>query len=151
MSIPLRSIRYGIRGLPSDLLVWPQTSTTTTAPIKPKLIVVFICGNPGLPNYYTPFLSLLHSILSPTATRIYALGHLGHTKSNENKNLNSIANLNEQVMNQIELLDELTTEFNIEAGKEGSCKLVTVAHSIGSWISLEVNIFPPILQFLDCY
>lgn len=150
MSIPIRSIRYGIRGLPSDLLVWPQTTTTTstltTSSIKPKLIVVFICGNPGLPNYYTTLLSLLHSILSPETTKIYALGHLGHSKSNKNKDLNSIANLNEQVTNQIELLDELTREHDIDTTKAESCKLVTVAHSIGSWISLEVNISPYLIN-----
>lgn len=48
--------------------------------------------------------------------------------------------MREQVENQIKFIDELKEYYRV--GTDGGAKLVLVAHSIGSWISLEVSFLP---------
>lgn len=107
----------------ADVVEWPTAS--------PSLVLLFICGNPGLVDYYSLFLSTISSSL-PCAT-VYGIGHLGHSVRNTSDKL---ATLRDQVDHKIRFVDELNRKYQF---KESKVKLVLVAHSIGSWISLEVN------------
>lgn len=97
-----------------------------------RVVVLFICGNPGLVNYYSLFLSTISSSLPSAA--VYGIGHLNHSTSI--KPGDRIATLREQVDHKIRFVDELDQQYKFT---QGQTKLVLIAHSIGSWISLEVT------------
>ncbi|KAK4703826.1 hypothetical protein P7C70_g2392, partial [Phenoliferia sp. Uapishka_3] len=115
---------------PADLLALPS-------PPSPTHIVLFIPGNPGLPSYYTPFLTTLSAQI-PTAA-IFALGHLGHSPAHAPIAFTSrdSASLTEQVEHKVEFVEELVRRYG--CGKPGKPKLVLIGHSIGSWICLQVH------------
>ncbi|KAL8290353.1 hypothetical protein RQP46_002611 [Phenoliferia psychrophenolica] len=112
--------------LPADLLAWPS-------PPKPTHVVLFICGNPGLPSYYTHFLSTLSKAI-PTAA-IFALGHLGHSPQNAPLTFSTAtaATLSEQVGHKVDFVDHLVKKYSIGKGQD-SPKLVLMGHSIGCYI-----------------
>ncbi|ORY78849.1 hypothetical protein BCR35DRAFT_291724 [Leucosporidium creatinivorum] len=144
---PIASTRTGPRGHPADLLHWPclgaegsaSTSTPSFSP-KPSLILLFIPGNPGLPHYYTSFLSSLQAALPPplaARTAIYALGHLGHSPAHARwKRGDSAPGLKEQVEDKVAFLDEMKEKWDVGVG-EGQTKLVLLGHSIGAWVCCE--------------
>lgn len=122
----MSTIRVGPRRLTSDLLHWPST-----APVK--VVLLFIAGNPGLPQWYTAFLERTCSKLPNVF--VYAAGHLGHAQSSGG----AVATLREQVQDKVDLVDELVTRHGI--GKGSEVKLVLQGHSVGAWVCLEVR--PP--------
>ena len=117
--------------LPADLLSWP-------APAKPSHVVLFICGNPGLPSYYTHFLTTIATAI-PTAA-IFAIGHLGASPANAPVTFSTqtSATLAEQNHHKVDFVDHLVKKYSIGKCEEGP-KLVLLGHSIGGFICLEAR------------
>ncbi|RSH87435.1 hypothetical protein EHS25_003345 [Saitozyma podzolica] len=60
-----------------ELQYWPAREGCG---VPPEQLTVFILGNPGLLNYYLPFLHHLHALLPPTHA-ILSTSHIGHSPS----------------------------------------------------------------------
>lgn len=92
-------------------------------------------GNPGLVEFYTPFLTALHE-RSEGKLAVLAQAHLGHspTASQDNayKDASDIG-LTAQVQSAIEAVDAIRSSFE-------KSKVVVVGHSMGSWITLQVKL-----------
>ncbi|KAF5385529.1 hypothetical protein D9757_005439 [Collybiopsis confluens] len=90
---------------------------------SPDIAILFIPGNPGLSEFYIPFLS---QIYKSTNACILAQSHLGH----EDIGLASSTDLLSQVAAAIEAFDALKHAYS-------NAKTFMIGHSVGSWISLE--------------
>ncbi|BGP15399.1 hypothetical protein JCM10213v2_003367 [Rhodosporidiobolus nylandii] len=155
---PQWSIRYGPRGLPSDVVYWaPMIEPERVQPAvgqgkeeeeHGRVTLVFVPGNPGLVSYYPSFLSSLRAALpSPLRenTEIYAIGHLGHSTSPRPGGggfaPKEQASLEEQVEDKVRFLEELK--------REGKRRVVMLGHSIGGWVGLQIiNQRPDLLHSL---
>lgn len=101
-------------------------------------------GNPGLVDFYTPFLS---AIYEKANRRIAVLAHaqLGHTPNVPLNNIYSTpssAGLSAQVESAIEVVDAVRSTFG------PSTKIILAAHSVGSYISLQVCILPEFILLI---
>lgn len=121
----------------TDLLHWPQSPPPAT-PTPPKVILLFVPGNPGLPHYYIPFLEAIQRALPPSTCAVYALGHLGHSPSTPRIWTGTGAvGLRGQVEDKVRMVDRLEGEWGV--GKEGGPRLVVMGHSVGGWVICEVS------------
>ncbi|KAF8498005.1 hypothetical protein JB92DRAFT_2817469 [Gautieria morchelliformis] len=101
---------------------WPCMSTEV------RTVVLFIPGNPGLIDFYTPFLSALHDTFQHDGLAILAHAHLGHTP--HVKVLKTMSLLH-QVEAVLETFDEIRACWP-------DIKVIIVGHSVGSWIATQV-------------
>lgn len=109
-------------------LWWPPKDGSQ----PPEIALLFIPGNPGLVEFYTPFLSALHDKDASSRLAILAHAHLNHTPL-PSSHLNAADHsLTAQVQSAIEAFDALRSEFG------NNTKLILVGHSVGSWISTQV-------------
>lgn len=90
-------------------------------------------GNPGLADFYTPFLNEIHA-KSDGKLPIIARAHLGHTPHVDGDEAyidHTFVGLASQIESIIELIDASKTIYD---------RLVLVGHSVGSWLVLQVRI-----------
>ena len=86
-------------------------------------------GNPGLLDWYTPFLAAIHE---KSGRRLNILAHafVGHTPGIDDETADySAASLPAQIEHAIELVDAVKHEYD---------RIVLVGHSVGSWIVTQV-------------
>jgi len=90
-------------------------------------------GNPGLADFYIPFLGDIHAQLQSNAT-VIAHGLLGHVPAIDNSRLghSSEDSLRVQVTGTIEILRSIKDYYGSDT------KVILISHSIGTWISLQV-------------
>ncbi|KAF5384827.1 hypothetical protein D9615_001371 [Tricholomella constricta] len=112
----------------SHALWWPAKLPT------PETIILFIPGNPGLLDFYVPFLSALHEKDTTSKLAIFAYSHIGHTPGIESPNIlpTSRYGLVAQVEGSIEAFDAVRTAYKAET------RILVVGHSVGAWLSLQV-------------
>ena len=86
-------------------------------------------GNPGLLDFYTPFLTAIHD---KAQGGINILGHalIGHTPGIEFPDSNPATSLAAQVEGLIEIVDAVGPYYE---------KLTIAGHSMGSWLTLQVR------------
>ena len=89
-------------------------------------------GNPGLVEFYAPFLSSLQEREASARLAILAHGHLNHTTLPEVEHNTSDCSLVAQVQSAIEAFDALKTEFG------NGTELFLIGHSVGAWIASQV-------------
>ncbi|KAK0543947.1 hypothetical protein OC845_005860 [Tilletia horrida] len=142
----------------AQVLWWPALKTSA----KPKVVLIFICGNPGLASFYTRFLSDIHR--SPALkgrVEIFGVSHRGHAfvpPSSDSDNAEGRAakearhgqrvSLYDQVKHKVAVLDAVRRVYprvhfkadgqNGAARSSKDVKVVLVGHSIGAYIALEV-------------
>lgn len=92
----------------------------------------FLPGNPGLVEFYIPFLAAIHDVGTPRNVAILAHAMTGHTSILHHPKPQAYHGLTEQIQSHIEALDAIKTHF----GKE--TKVILIGHSIGAWIALQV-------------
>jgi len=92
---------------------------------NPTAVVLFIPGNPGLAEFYIPFLSELYEHSSNIC--ILAQSHLGHTEEAPAGETSLLA----QIDAKIEALDALKRTYP-------DAKIIVIGHSVGSYIALQV-------------
>jgi pimeloyl-ACP methyl ester carboxylesterase len=93
---------------------------------KPKALVLFIPGNPGLISYYTDYLTRLQG-LSNNQLDVYAISHLGHTMNSPRSH--GIASLAEQIDSKLAFFKTLP----------GDLPVVLIGHSLGTWIGVQAR------------
>lgn len=113
---------------PAHCLWWP--------PLKPGMrietVVLFIPGNPGLLDFYTPFLTALQDKDLTENLAILAQAHIDHTPGIYHDTLpHSRHSLYAQVQSAIELFDTTVAEFS-------PARVMLIGHSVGSWVALQV-------------
>ncbi|KIK70794.1 hypothetical protein GYMLUDRAFT_122109, partial [Collybiopsis luxurians FD-317 M1] len=125
----------------SKTLWWPNED--------PKTLIMFIPGNPGLSEFYIPFLSALYK--SSISIVILAQSLLGHT---EEAGPTPSTDLFSQVAVAIETFDTLAQAYP-------DAKTIIIGHSVGCWIASQVLkarpdkvdslflLFPTITNILD--
>ncbi|KIJ46409.1 hypothetical protein M422DRAFT_29264 [Sphaerobolus stellatus SS14] len=102
---------------------WP---CSTESPLR--TIAFFIPGNPGLIDFYNPFLSVLHRKFKDQGLAILAHAHLGHSPHLMEP---ETTKLQHQVEACVEVVDEIMATWP-------DVKIVLIGHSVGSWISSQV-------------
>ncbi|GLB35983.1 putative lipid-droplet associated hydrolase [Lyophyllum shimeji] len=112
----------------SHALWWPAKLST------PETVILFIPGNPGLLDFYVPFLSSLYQADTTSKLAIFAHSHIGHTPGIEHLHVlpASRYGLTAQVEASIEAFDAIHSAFGIDT------RVILVGHSVGAWVSLQV-------------
>jgi len=103
---------------------WPYTSSHL------RTVVLFVPGNPGLIDFYNPFLSVLHRSFKDDGLAILAHALLGHSPHITIPKRSEFL-LSQQVEAVITVVDKINACWN-------NIKLVLVGHSVGSWIITQV-------------
>ena len=94
-------------------------------------------GNPGLVDFYIPFLSALYEKLISTNVAILARAHLDHAPQiREHSRLPPSHGLTIQIESSIEILDSILYNY-------AKTRIVVIGHSVGAWISLQVGNLSP--------
>lgn len=95
-------------------------------------------GNPGLLDYYIPFLTHLHSLLPPTHA-LLSTSHIGHTPGLRCPS--EPLDLPSQLEAKVELVSNLREELDEWAASTSSTqspRLCLMGHSVGAWFVCEL-------------
>lgn len=93
-------------------------------------------GNPGLVDFYIPFLSGIHGSQVSSSLAVVAQAHLDHypgIHNNGHARYRPEESLAIQIQNSLELLRA------IDAYYERKPRIIVVGHSVGCWLSLQVG------------
>jgi hypothetical protein len=149
--LPLRS-RFGhrVEGAKGDVEVvyWPRRDGGAEVPEQLSLFILGTpyalrlkrgnaerIGNPGLIDYYLPFLAHLYSLLPPTHAILCTshIGHEGHLKAPTLP-----AELHTLLETKIELVTALRSSLDAWTATQKKIKLVLIGHSLGGWLACEI-------------
>ncbi|PWN45623.1 hypothetical protein IE81DRAFT_363861 [Ceraceosorus guamensis] len=111
-------------------LVWPSRAGG-----PPKIVLLFIPGNPGLAEYYTPYLSALSSAPALQGQiEIICVSHLGHAAPSPTP-----TTLRAQVAHKLLVIDAARAAYPTQRihGREERPRFVLGGHSVGAYIALE--------------
>ncbi|KAG2075090.1 hypothetical protein BDR04DRAFT_1091931 [Suillus decipiens] len=104
--------------------------------VSPSTILLFIPGNPGIIDFYHPFLTAIHNQDRSGTLAILSHSHIGHDPAVEDLEPASRASSNYalpfQIQNSLRIFDVLSIYFGVNT------RTVIVAHSVGSWVALQV-------------
>ena len=97
-----------------------------------------ITGNPGVINFYLPFLTAIHHKDKSGTLAILSHSHVGHDPEVEAWDLAATSRnpfiyaLSFQLRNTLRVFDALSTWFGINT------RIVVIGHSVGAWLALQV-------------
>ncbi|KAI9443998.1 hypothetical protein H4582DRAFT_1918432 [Lactarius indigo] len=125
----------------AQVLWWPWTpkdpksqgASDSVVP-GPRTVLVFIPGNPGLLDFYIPFLDAIYAEAKSSIT-IFAHAHLGlssYIGGDRSFPDTSSVTLPAQIQSHVEFLDELLAAYGPETN------VLFVGHSIGAWFIQEM-------------
>ena len=95
-------------------------------------------GNPGLVDFYIPFLSEIHGSQVSSSLAVVAQAHLDHYPGIHNDahaRYRPEESLTIQIQNSLDLLEA------IDAYYARKPRIIVVGHSVGCWISLQVGYY----------
>lgn len=125
-----------VAGIPTRILTmgkWIEEPFDTS---KEKEIVLIITGNPGLPGFYTSFITTLYQQLGRQLP-VWIIGHAGHEEP-DGKRRSQVPRLqgNEdkydlagQLAHKIDFLEQFVPE---------DIKIHLIGHSVGAWTILQL-------------
>jgi hypothetical protein len=147
--LPLRRrFEHRVEGAEGDVEVvyWPRRDGQTEAPEQLSLFLLGTpnapesgnanrTGNPGLIDYYLPFLAHLYSLLPPTHAILCTshIGHEGHIKAPTHP-----AELHTLLETKIELVTATRASLDAWSLTQEKTKLVLIGHSLGGWLACEI-------------
>ncbi|ODN82123.1 hypothetical protein L202_02430 [Cryptococcus amylolentus CBS 6039] len=117
-----------------ELRYWPAKAGGFE---PPKKIIIFLPGNPGLLDYYPPFLKHLHSLL-PSNHAILATSYIGHSLSVPGPTIP--LTLKQQIDSKVELVQSVKA-YLAGWARERECsksEISLVGHSVGAYMACEV-------------
>ncbi|KAH6916901.1 hypothetical protein BKA70DRAFT_1250904 [Coprinopsis sp. MPI-PUGE-AT-0042] len=98
---------------------------------SPEVVYLFVPGNPGLVEFYTPFLENIYQSGPSDRLAILAHAHAGHTPLPLHSQHPSDAGLAIQIESAIEAFDAVRAEYP-------SARIVAAGHSVGAYIVKQV-------------
>ena len=128
----------------SDKICYEPSAESTYGKSQDYLIY-FLPGNPGLIQYYQPFLSKLHTLLSTSSTTESSRFHIcGHSHKGfetapdgeKSKSPISPLGLEQQIKEQEQLLYDHITSHRNRTGENP--KVILMGHSVGCYMLLEL-------------
>ncbi|ORZ10739.1 hypothetical protein BCR42DRAFT_421916 [Absidia repens] len=130
---PLRTV-WNVANHATESLWWPAPSQDADI-ARRKTVLLFICGNPGLIEYYTDFLDSVHKQASvSTCLEIVGVSHLGHSigPHTSPSSANHLYSLQDQIDHKLACFDQLRKE------NPSDTQYILVGHSMGSYVCAEV-------------
>lgn len=104
--------------------------------VSPSIILLFIPGNPGVIDFYHPFLTAIRNQDRSGTLAILSHSHIGHDPTVEDlapaDHASSNYALPFQIRNSLRIFDALSTYFGVNT------RTVIAGHSVGSWVALQV-------------
>lgn len=97
-------------------------------------------GNPGLADFYIPFLSEIYEKQTSTNIAILAHAHLDHAPQVLNighSRYPPSLSLAVQIETSLEVLDSILCNYTEKT------RIVVIGHSVGAWISVQVGNLQP--------
>ena len=147
--LPLRRrFEHRVEGAEGDVEVvyWPRRDGSMEAPEQLSLFLLGTpnalesgnanrTGNPGLIDYYLPFLAHLYSLLPSTHAILCTshIGHEGHLPAPAYP-----AELDTLLETKIELVTALRSSLDAWSTTQEKTKLVLIGHSLGGWLACEI-------------
>ncbi|XP_055547534.1 lipid droplet-associated hydrolase [Wyeomyia smithii] len=138
-----------IRKVPTHIMTWGKWIEESLGDIDE--IVLCITGNPGLPGFYTKFLSTVYECLDKRKP-VWVIGHAGHDEAPESpytkpvlpiKNNENLYDLNGQLQHKVEFIRKYVPK---------QVKIHLIGHSIGCYLALELLKIPDISERIQhCY
>lgn len=125
-----------VAGIPTRILTMGKWIEEPFDPVKEKEIVLIITGNPGLPGFYTSFITTLYQQLGRQLP-VWIIGHAGHEEP-DGKRRSQVPKLqgNEdkydlagQLAHKIDFLNQYVPEH---------VKIHLIGHSVGAWTILQL-------------
>eukprot|EP00735_Rhodelphis_limneticus_P003647 TRINITY_DN15139_c0_g1::TRINITY_DN15139_c0_g1_i1::g.30694::m.30694 TRINITY_DN15139_c0_g1::TRINITY_DN15139_c0_g1_i1::g.30694 ORF type:complete len:341 (+),score=36.76,sp/Q5R7E8/LDAH_PONAB/31.76/4e-36,DUF2305/PF10230.4/1.2e-54,Abhydrolase_6/PF12697.2/3.2e-11,Abhydrolase_5/PF12695.2/2.8e-07,DUF1749/PF08538.5/0.047,Abhydrolase_1/PF00561.15/0.5 TRINITY_DN15139_c0_g1_i1:52-1023(+) len=110
-------------------------------------ILICIPGNPGVLNFYIPFLDRLAQAAPEHLHQVVCIGFAGHDGMGLNGT--AIFDLEQQIQHKIDFLDEEVARYRSQEAIEP--QLVLMGHSIGAFISLQIMKRRPDLPIVRTY
>jgi len=147
--LPLRRrFQHRVEGAEGDVEVvyWPRRDGSMEAPEQLSLFLLGTSnalesgnadrtGNPGLIDYYLPFLAHLYSLL-PQNHAILCTSHIGHEAHLPAPAYP--AELDTLLKTKIELVTALRSSLDAWSLAQEKTKLVLIGHSLGGWLACEI-------------
>lgn len=104
--------------------------------VSPSTILLFIPGNPGVIDFYHPFLTAIHNQDRSGTLAILSHSHIGHDPAVQDLTPARRTSFNHalpfQIRNSLRIFDVLITSFGVNT------RTVIAGHSVGSWVALQV-------------
>ncbi|KAG9054874.1 hypothetical protein FS842_003911 [Serendipita sp. 407] len=123
-------------GILTRTLWWPAKAG------DPSAILVFVCGNPGIPVWYIDFLNSIRDRVSNSSLAILAIGHVGH--AHDLPQPPSDASLSLQV--QIDVANATRRRL---LQLFPNVPHIVIGHSIGAYIALQPEGSPQLYNAHD--
>ncbi|KAI0265417.1 hypothetical protein BC834DRAFT_879350 [Gloeopeniophorella convolvens] len=123
----------------TQVLWWPWRTQGSV----PHTVLLFIPGNPGLLDFYVPFLNAIHEATAKSSVAILAHGHLGLISyvGGDRAYLDpSSVMLPAQIQAHVRLLDDVVAAYGADT------RVLFVGHSVGSWFIQQVLKARPALR-----
>ncbi|KAG0205670.1 hypothetical protein BGX28_002741 [Mortierella sp. GBA30] len=133
---PVRAV-WNVQGENVPTLWWPakgllpSSKTNDSKGEEHSTVLLMIPGNPGLIDYYIPFLQTVHDTCQGRID-IFGASHLGHSAGSHVIDPSRLYSLEEQVENKIAILDRLREMY------PAGTRFILAGHSMGSWLALRV-------------
>ncbi|KAF9273321.1 hypothetical protein BGZ68_001608 [Mortierella alpina] len=129
---PVQAI-WTVQGENVPTLWWPAKGQSSASEDKEThhTVLFMIPGNPGLIDYYTPFLQTVHDTCQGRID-IFGASHLGHSAGSHVADPSRLYSLEEQVENKIAILDRLRETY------PPGTRFILAGHSMGAWLALRV-------------
>ncbi|KAF9403733.1 hypothetical protein BGX21_011134 [Mortierella sp. AD011] len=131
---PVKAI-WNVQGENIPTLWWPAKDhlpLSKNLQNEPCHTVLFmIPGNPGLIDYYIPFLQTVHDTCQEKID-IFGACHLGHSGGSHITDPSRMYSLDEQVASKIAIVDRLREMY------PAGTRFILAGHSMGSWLALQV-------------
>jgi hypothetical protein len=102
-------------------------------------------GNPGLLDFYTPFLSAIHEKDTTSKLAIFCHSHIGHDPNIAHERLPLYHTLTAQTESILEAFDVIYNMYGATA------KIVVIGHSVGSWLALQVPFLVPYVSHFQLH
>ncbi|KAG1784137.1 hypothetical protein EV702DRAFT_1057620 [Suillus placidus] len=99
--------------------------------VSPSTILLFIPGNPGIIDFYHPFLTAIHNQDRSGTLAILSHSHIGHDPVAPARRTSFNA-LPFQIQNSLRIFDVMSISFGVNT------RTVIAGHSVGSWVALQV-------------
>ncbi|KAG2159663.1 uncharacterized protein EDB93DRAFT_1196124 [Suillus bovinus] len=100
--------------------------------VSPSTILLFIPGNPGIIDFYHPFLTAIRNQDGSGTLAILSHSHIGHDPAAPASCTPSNYALPFQIQNSLRIFDATRIFFG------ANTRIVIAGHSVGSWVALQV-------------